>query len=364
MKGKALHYYAAGNTAKGFYSLYDSVLDGLQRLFILKGGPGTGKSTLMKKIGEQMRERGLDVEYLHCASDNNSIDGVILTNEKIGIVDGTAPHVIEPKAPGVIDDYVHLGVAWDRQSLLKHKDEILQLNSEIAKAFQDAYDTFAEALTTHQSLEHLYINHMDFAEADKLTAEVVSSIFTDDDKKVKGTMKHRFLGAATPKGAVDFMPNLTEGIEKRYLIKGRAGSGKSTMLKKIAHEGMKKGFDIEVYHCGFDPQSVDMVIIREKSVAIFDSTGPHEYFPEKETDELIDIYERCIEKGTDERFAEEIAEKTAEYKRKVKIATSYLAEAKELRDQLESYYIEAMDFSKVEDIEQSLLTEMEELIEH
>ena len=44
-------------------------------------------------------------------------------------------------------------------------------------------------------------------------------------------MKHRFLGAATPKGAVDFVPNLTEGLPHRYFIKGPPGPGKSTMLK-------------------------------------------------------------------------------------------------------------------------------------
>lgn len=46
--GKVMNYFAGGNTAKGFYSLYDSNLKGLERLFILKGGPGSGKSTIMK----------------------------------------------------------------------------------------------------------------------------------------------------------------------------------------------------------------------------------------------------------------------------------------------------------------------------
>ena len=92
-------------------------------------------------------------------------------------------------------------------------------------------------------------------------------------------VQHRFLGAATPVGAVDFVPNLTEDVPKRYFIKGRPGSGKSTMLKKIVAEGEKRGFDIEVYHCGFDPNSLDMIIIRELGIAIFDSTAPHEILP-------------------------------------------------------------------------------------
>ena len=34
-------------------------------------------------------------------------------------------------------------------------------------------------------------------------------------------------------------------------------------------------FDVEIYHCGFDPHSLDMVIVREVGIAIFDSTSPH-----------------------------------------------------------------------------------------
>ncbi len=96
MTAKIINYYAEGNTARGFYSLYDENLKDLDKLFILKGGPGSGKSTLMKKIGSAFFEKGYDVEFLHCASDNDSIDGVRIPALKAGIVDGTAPHVIEP----------------------------------------------------------------------------------------------------------------------------------------------------------------------------------------------------------------------------------------------------------------------------
>ncbi|TWI59060.1 PRK06851 family protein [Halalkalibacter nanhaiisediminis] len=362
MKGKVRNYYAGGNTAKGFYNLYDSALEGLERLFILKGGPGTGKSSLMKSIGEKMEGKGLDIEYLHCSSDNNSIDGMIIPEFQIGIVDGTAPHVIEPKAPGVIEEYVNLGIAWNSEKLSHYKEEILRLNETISATFERAYDTFAAALRAHDDIEDIYISNMDFEEANRLTAEMISFFYNDDSLDKKAVVKHRFLGAATPNGAVDFIQNLTEDLNKRYFLKGRAGTGKSTMLKKIAAEGEERGFDVEVYHCGFDPHSLDMVIVREKNIAIFDSTAPHEYFPVRETDEIVDIYERCVTPGTDETFAEDIERTTSAYKDKMKEAISYLKEAKGLRDQLEAYYIGAMDFAKVDQIKQSLLEEIEKLI--
>ncbi len=359
MSGKTLNYYAAGNTANGFINLFDSVLQGLERLFILKGGPGTGKSTLMKAIGEKVKEKGADIEYIHCASDNHSIDGVILTDYKIGIVDGTAPHVIEPKAIGLIDEYVHLAQFLNREKLLPYKQEILTLNKEIAVRYQTAYDTFARALNAHKKVEKIYIANMDFHAANRLTEDLITRMFQGENREKEGKEVRRFLGAATPAGAVDFVPNLTEGLEKRYFIKGRAGSGKSTLLKKIADAGKTSGYDVEVYCCGFDPDSLDMVIIRERGIAIFDSTKPHEYFPTNATDEIVDLYEHCITPGTDERFAQDIRAKTDVYKQTMKEAISHLAEAKKLRDQLEAYYVAATDFSQIEQIQHELYDEIE-----
>ncbi|WP_273123227.1 PRK06851 family protein [Bacillus weihaiensis] len=355
---KVRHYYAGGNTAKGFFSFYDSVLQDLDRLFILKGGPGTGKSSIMKNIGAIMEEKGFDIEYLHCASDTQSIDGVILPNEKIGIVDGTAPHVIEPKAPGVIEEYVNLGDAWDSKKLMKDKNEILTLNDRIQIKFSAAYETFAESLRAHDDIEDVYIENMDFKKANQLTEQLITAFYGDEKLKKESKVKHRFLGAATPDGARDFIPNLTEDVKKRYFIKGRAGSGKSTMLKKIVAAGEARGFDVEVYHCGFDPNSLDMVILREKGIAIFDSTAPHEYFPDRESDEIVDMYDICITPGTDEKYAEEIKRTTKAYKEKMKEAITYLSEAKQLRDKLEAYYVKAMDFSKVEVMQEQILDQM------
>jgi tetratricopeptide (TPR) repeat protein len=363
MSGIVRHYYAGGNTATGFYSLYDSVLDGLNRLFILKGGPGTGKSSLMKDIGARFEEKGLEVEYLHCASDNQSIDGVILPQSGIGIVDGTAPHIIEPKAPGVIEEYVNLGAAWNSDKLAKQKEEILDLNVQITRKFQDAYETFDKALKAHDDIEEIYISNMDFTEANQLTEELISTFYQESSLDKEAKVVHRFLGAATPNGAVDYIQNLTQDVKKRYFIKGRAGSGKSTMLKKIAAAGEEKGFDVEIYHCGFDPNSLDMVIIREQGIAIFDSTAPHEYFPDRESDEIIDMYERCITPGTDEKFEEDIARTTMAYKDKMKEAISYLSEAKELRESLEAIYIESMDFEKVNKLKEEIYSELISIVE-
>lgn len=364
MNGKILNYYAGGNTARGFYSLYESNLEGMDRLFILKGGPGTGKSSLMKHIGAEWSDKGYDIQYLHCSSDNNSIDGVIIEQLKVAVVDGTAPHVIEPKCPGAVDEYVNLGIAWDSARLAAQKDTIIQYTERISAAFQKAYDCFAQALHIHDDWEKIYIKNMDFSKANALTEQLLDQLFQGQTLEKKADVRHRFLGAATPKGAVDFVPNLTADVAKRYFIKGRPGSGKSTMLKKIAACAEQNGFDVEVYHCGFDPNSLDMVIVRELGFAIFDSTAPHEYFPEKESDEIIDMYEAIITPGTDEKYAEQLADVSRKYSSKMKEAISYLAGVKSLRDELEAIYIEAMNFEMVDKIRDDIQHQIEQIAEN
>ncbi len=363
MKGKELHYFAGGNTSKGFYSLFEDNISKLDKVYILKGGPGNGKSTLMKNIANVIQEKGYNVEFIHCSSDSNSIDGIIFPSLKIGIVDGTAPHVIEPKVPGVIEEYVNLGSAWDVTQLHDKKDSIKQLIDDKGKAYESAYQSFADALAVHDEWESIYISNMDYAKLNNLTDELKALYFGEISLNKESNVRHRFLGAATPIGAVDFVPNLTEGIRKRYFLKGRPGSGKSTLLKKLAQTAESKGFDVEIYHCGFDPNSLDMLIFRELSIAIFDSTAPHEYFPSKEGDEIIDLYDIAIKQGTDELYENQISEISARYREKMNEGTAYLAQAKNAHEHLEKFYKESVDFKQVEAIQKELEGVISEFLE-
>ncbi|MFS0783930.1 PRK06851 family protein [Bacillus sp. 1P06AnD] len=362
MSEQIRHYFAGGNTAYGFHSLYDSNLAGLKKVFILKGGPGTGKSTMMKEIANIFEEQGYSLQILHCSSDNNSIDGVIINELRVGIVDGTAPHVIEPKLPGAVEQYVNVGEAWDSQALSEKKDQIEQLMEDISNSYEAAYSSFAAALKIHDEWEAIFIDKMDFDKANALTEELVDQLYGQQRKEKISDVRHRFLGAATPDGAVDFVPNLTGDVERRYFIKGRPGSGKSTMLKAIASEAELRGYDVEIYHCGFDPNSLDMVIVRELGFAIFDSTAPHEYFPSRAGDEVIDVYERCIEAGTDEDYKTDIEHVSKRYRAKMDEATAFLASAKKRHDQLEQLYIECMDFTKVTELKDGMVDLIQDMV--
>ncbi|MFW5437982.1 PRK06851 family protein [Paenibacillus apiarius] len=355
MNRNAEHFFATGNTGRGVINHYDSMFEELDYLYILKGVPGNGKSTVMKNIGEFMQKEGYHLQMVHSAFNPKSLDAIIIPELGIGIADGSGPHVIEPKIPGISGEYVNIGEACNTDQLRLSKDLIAKLHNQFFGCFNASTCSFSEALQLHDDLEHFYIQELNIPAANQLSQNMIQEIFPAHKLQEKAIIKHRFFGSATYNGPVDFLQSLTEHMSTRYFIKGRPGSGKSRLMKSIIEAAEKKGFDVEVYYCDFDPDSIDVIIIPELSVAAFDSTPPHEYFPEREGDQVIDTYSLLIQSGTDEKYEHQIKTTTILFEAKIEEATQYLKQAKKVYDELEAIYVAAVDFNKVKEMEQALL---------
>ena len=133
-------FFAGANSGRGFKSYYDSILkdEKIEKIYILKGGPGTGKSSFMKKAAEHAAKNGMSAEIYRCSSDPDSLDGVVIDG-KIAILDGTAPHTVDPYLPGVRDEIINLGVFWDDLALKKRASEIEELTKSKSNAYKKAY---------------------------------------------------------------------------------------------------------------------------------------------------------------------------------------------------------------------------------
>ena len=132
--------FAASNSAEGFKSYYDKVFERsrLEHLYIIKGGPGTGKSSFMRDVGEYFEGLGREVAYYKCSSDPESLDGVII-DCGVALIDGTAPHSAEPEIAGARDDIIELGAFWDSSMLINRYDEIYALSRKKSEAYDRAY---------------------------------------------------------------------------------------------------------------------------------------------------------------------------------------------------------------------------------
>ena len=133
-------YFAASNSADGFINYFPKIFENVgKRLFVIKGGPGTGKSCFMKQVGKQAEANGYPVTYYYCSSDPDSLDGLVIGGMDVGFIDGTAPHVWEPRSVGVFEQILNFGEFWQADRLLRRRDRIEALSAKKKDAYRRAY---------------------------------------------------------------------------------------------------------------------------------------------------------------------------------------------------------------------------------
>lgn len=137
-------YFAGANTGEGFVCAYPDWIreEECHRVFIIKGGSGTGKSSIIKACADAAEEVGAGVVLLLCSSDPTSADAVILEGKngrRIAVLDGTSPHTVDPELPGAVGEIVDVGRYWDPSSLAFHREEITLARHGKQRAYHRAY---------------------------------------------------------------------------------------------------------------------------------------------------------------------------------------------------------------------------------
>ena len=124
----SIDFFLGATTPAGFKGYFEPLRHepGMQ-LYLIKSGPGCGKSTLMKHIAQAAEQKGERIEKIHCASDPDSLDGVIFPEKRQAILDATAPHTMEPDAPGADEVVVSLYHTIDAAKLSLHREEVKAL---------------------------------------------------------------------------------------------------------------------------------------------------------------------------------------------------------------------------------------------
>lgn len=350
-KGILKNFFPGGNTCQGFYSLYHHMINvDATRIFCIKGGPGVGKSTFMKFIGNTMLEKGYDVEFHHCSSDNGSIDGVVIPDLQIALLDGTAPHVVDPKNPGAVDEIIHLGDFWKEDYLRKQKEGVLKSNARVSRLFQIAYASLRTSKAFHDELESYITEAQNFTPVNKITLELENDIFDQVKPNFEHASKTRrlFASALTPMGPVNHWETILQGIDRLYTISGDAGTGKSTLINNLATKGNQLGLDLEIYHCAFNPDKIDGVIIPALKTAVINVSIPVAIdveSPDRKTTSVnLDNYLKSPILAV---YKDEIALTRNGFWSAYHRAADYIAKAKAEHDVLEEFFIPAMDFEAI-----------------
>lgn len=349
MKGKVRKIFPGANTSNGFYSYFDYIIpQDVNRIFCLKGGPGVGKSSLMKKVARDFSERGYDVEVFPCSSDPGSLDAVLIKKLKIVLLDATAPHIVDPKIPGAIDEIVNFGDFWNTDNLEVNKTEIVRCNKDISSYFQRAFKYLKAAEPIFYDIESKNSDVVDFGKLNKFTDEFIEYLFKGvENKEEISVPRHLFGTAITPIGHIDYSYSLLQDAKKVYYLSGKIGYGKTTFLKRIYDKAILKGLKVEVFHYPLIPEKIESIMITDLGIAITTSA----LFKDEDR---IDL-EQFINKEKISKYREELEVDEKILDELINHAISNLKKAKSNHDIIENYYIPNMDFNKIDELKEQLI---------
>ncbi|HHW49673.1 MAG TPA: ATPase [Clostridiaceae bacterium] len=346
-KAQVRHMFAGGNTSLGFFSYYDYILpqEEAARIFILKGGPGVGKSTFMRRIAGEMLTMGYDVEFMHCSSDPDSYDGVVIPEIKVAFMDGTAPHMVDPRNPGAVDEIINLGDYWNEEKIKQHKEAIMESNLEIKRIFQRAYRYIKAAALVHEDTAEINKLAVDTGRINVIADTMLKEIF--DGTEISGTggrQRRLFASAITPDGIKNYIDSILN-MEKVYRIIGEQGTGAEKILEKIKNSAVERGFYVESYYCALYPLKLEHLVIPALSVAVTTTNSYHR--ANVDTYKEYDLNE-YVEKSIIARFENELVNNGKKFEELIGMAVNTLEKAKAMHKQIESYYIPNMDFEAVQ----------------
>ena len=342
MKTEFLKYFLAANSGEGFVSEFEQNYDFADNwhAYIIKGGPGTGKSSFMKYVVVKAVDMGYTVELCPCSSDPDSLDGVIIKEIKVIILDGTAPHVVEPKYPGICEEIINLGKFWNGEKLRQRAGEIIKVTAKNKKLHKTAavyISTAGELMRDNLNLSKRFTNFKKVEQfALRLSKQLIPHISQNSPREWV-----RFIGGVTPKGVIAFKGTIEDFYKNIIVIDDKYGAVANAIMEAVREEALKKGYEIITLKNPFLPSKlIDHILIPELSLAIvreyeyINFGSSHRRVHSRRFYE-INLLRECRARLTfNRRVTREL----------LLGAIETLEKAQAVHDTLEKYYINAMDF--------------------
>ena len=339
-----IQYFLGGNTPAGFYSLYHQLSDParMRALYIIKGGPGSGKSTLMRRVERHVQAAGLNVEEVLCSGDPGSLDGVIIPELGAALVDGTAPHVVEPRCPGVVERYIDLSGFYDQNGLQPLKEPILAATAEYQGHYKRVYRCLGAAGELRRNMDEL----LDTETVQQRLAKRAAGIISRELKRPAqgdGRTQQRFLSAVTHRGAFTLWNTVSAQADRVYELADSCGLAHH-LLAPVLTAALAAGHDAVACPDPMAPDRLAHLILPGLSLAFVTSTRedpwPHRAYRRLRLDAMADPEAYRLNRPR-LRFTKRVAAALMDE------GVAGLARAKEAHDRLEGLYNPYVDFDAV-----------------
>ena len=317
------------------------------QMYLIKSGPGCGKSTLMKRLAVKAEQKGEPIQRIHCASDPDSFDGVIFVRQRRAIVDATAPHTIEPDAPGADEVVLSLYHTIQADALRPHAEEVKALFARNAALRARAARYVASAGSLLLDSRRAEACSANFEKVRRYVKRLCARLLPRLPDGAEAGEELRLLSAITPKGPV-FYQHTAQALADRFIVfRDEYGAVSRLLLELIRAEALARGYHIITCPCAMHPEDkIDHILIPELRLAFLTDNRWHPVqLPGVQAVRCTRFVDRENLAGYrarlrfNERAAAELLEQAADL----------MAQAKACHDELETYYRAAVDFGKVDE---------------
>lgn len=353
-------FFLASHSTTGFKSVFNYLYEPEKDWFcyILKGGPGTGKSTLMKSVAEKLYEKlKIKYEIICCSSDPDSVDAVVFPEARKCIVDGTAPHTMEPTYPGASDTIINLAECWNGKKLMKQKDKIINLSKQNAiyhKKSAGYLKAFGEIFSINQDIIGSSINHQ---KLDKFCSRLSKKILKNKFNNRIGKTDQKMISAVTPKGYCLFPNSLNSFAKNLYVIEDLTGEVGNKIIKNIHKIAVSKGYNTVLFpSCLLGENRFDAMAIPEADVA-FIINNYHSGLNFSKSLGTMKIHsKRFLMNDLVKNHKNLLNFNFKASKEFLNESVENLKQALEIHDKIEEIYIKSMNYKKVKKITDKLIS--------
>lgn len=346
-------YFLGSSGRNGFFSCFSQLTPKIegQYTYIIKGGPGTGKSSLMKKIADEMESRDIECERIYCSSDPDSLDAVIFPSLRVSLADGTSPHTLDPDYPGATGEIINLGECWDKQKIHDNKEKIIELTDKNKECHRRCRRFIDSAFSIYGDGEKICRDCLDKERLMRYASRVANRHFKRPSGRI-GLEKIRLLDAITPKGFYFLTDSVNEMCDTTVMFEDDFGVAASMLINEIRSYALASGFSVISSPFVGNEKQLRHIIIKELALGFFtcDKLCEPDIIPTK-TVSLRRFY--SVNELTLHRARLNFSKKAS--KELMNEAVCALRMAKDEHDALEKCYIDAMDFAKLNKIADELI---------
>lgn len=368
-RGDASKCFCATYTSQGYMTLLaqnPGCYAG--QVILVRGGSQAARSKVMEQAADSLLDRGFCLEVFRNWIDPSLISGFRLTSPALSVLDD---ELREPRGGEALisSKVIDISPAWDYGQMQSHKKALCTLSWQITRRIQITASYLRELGTILEESKGYVCDSMDFPRVNRTTQLIISEIFERqaDTLPFSQSSSRLFVTAITSNGFDYCVNTLVSGYRHFYLFRGEPGSGRSTILARVAEQAAMRGLPVRSFHGPLEPDRLEVLLIPSLATALIGGVAARGFCPTVHrslaTLKVVELGELMRKKRLALLQPEWLAAKRR-FDEMVQVTTEQLSRCKQINETIAAIYQEYVDQTRLNPLTAQLLRYMLDLIDH